>query len=633
MRLILLIALLFSAHITSAKLVDVEVNEQREFEAFGIKLQSMQGYLHFEFAPMLEQNQNIVDIELAAQSDGKVRAKSTFFIIQPVDPKARKATLFEISNRGSKASLRYFNNAPSNPVPDSAASLGDGLIQRLGLSVLWVGWQADVFADGKNMSVELPRTSGTSGLVRSDWTLESKSETLRVAHRDNIDVLYLIDRSREKEAYLTYRTGPNEIKKVVSASNWSFSEEGDAIIGEFSPGIYELVYPSQHSIVLGLGLALIRDTAEYIKQQDSLFASPKTIAFGVSQTGRWLRHFLYQGFNQTESGTSAFDGMLIHTAGAGRGSFNHRFGQPSRDAHRMSAFFYPTDVFPFASTELPHPLTGKSDGLMSHLPTEHHPKVFFTNTGYEYWGRASALIHTHNNKDVEPLASERIYHLASAQHFVEQQRNVKRIEGVEGYFQGNPLNLLLNLRALLSNLTDWVALNKTPPDSQFPRFADNTLVPFDEYRLPNVLSALAKPKSPHTAYIYDYGDQWKQGIIALNPPRILATVVPPVPAINEYGNELGGVQHPLLVEPLASFLPYVLRHKAEFAHDEMMDFRGSIKLLPKESIIKRYRDWDGYRNALNRAISDAVNAKFLLEEDRELVLEQAAWLWDLGVSE
>ncbi|MDT0594006.1 alpha/beta hydrolase domain-containing protein [Glaciecola petra] len=625
--LLLIILCSFSSH---AKLVNVQINEQTNFIAFGIELEAISGNLHFEFDPKLPQNQHVTDIQLANMQDGKVAVTSTFFIIQPADKNKRKATLLEISNRGSKASLRYFNKAVVNNSPTTASSLGDGLLQRLGLSVMWVGWQADVYAQDNNMSVILPRAKNTTGMARSDWTIESQANKLRLAHRDNIKVLYVVDKHKQEQAYLTRRLAPNDMKQIVPSSKWRFSEQGDAIVGDFNPGIYELVYPTQESIVVGLGFALIRDTAEYIKKGDSRFSSPKTIAFGVSQTGRWLRHFLYQGFNKTEAGNIAFDGMLIHTAGAGRGSFNHRFAQASRDAHRMSAFFYPTDVFPFASRPVEHPVTGEPDGLMLHMTNAFHPKVFYTNTGYEYWGRAAALIHSHNGKDIEPLATERIYHLASAQHFVERQSNLKAIDGKPRYFQGNSLDLLLNLRALISALTEWVVDDKSPPKSRFPRFSDNTLVNFENYNLPNMLSDLRKPISPHTAYIYDYGKQWQQGVIKLNPPRILATIVPPLPAVDSNGNEIAGIRHPLLEAPIASFLPWVLRHNAQFAQDEMMDFRGAIKLLPKQQVLQRYANWDAYRRTLETAISHAITQGFILEEDRDSVLTQGEWLWKLA---
>ena len=638
MRALLICCLLFSTSLVYAKLVDVKIERKTQIQAFGLALEALEGRLYFEFDPALQQNQNIVDLELADRVNGKVLANTTFYAIQPVDPKLRKASLVEISNRGSKASLRYFNKAQGNPNPNTTKALGDGLIQRLGLSVIWIGWQADVYEQDGNMSVNLPIAKNTTGIARSDWTLETHSTSLRLAHRDNIKVLYKADAANSDKAVLTYRLAPHSPKQIVARSAWQFNKANEGIKGDFKPGIYELVYPTNSSIVVGLGFALIRDTAQYIKTSGSTFESPKTIAFGVSQTGRWLRHFMYQGFNETEAGSKAFDGMLIHTAGAGRGSFNHRFAQSSRDAHRMSAFYYPTDVFPFTSREVTQAITNKKDGLLVGIAPQFLPKVMYTNTGYEYWGRAAAYIHTQAGKDIEPLPNERIYHLASAQHFVERQSNIKAIKpdqaGYTDYYQGNPLNLLLNLRAVLSQLSHWVVDEKMPMQSQFPRFSNQSLVSFEQYTLPPRLSKLTKPVSPYTPFIYDYGNKWEQGIISVNPPLLLdlgKPNIPAVPAVDNFGNEIGGIRHPLLDVPIASFLPWVLRHNAEFAQNEMMDFRGAIKLFPKREILAQYQDFDEYINALEGAIDKAIKQGSLLSEDRETVHTQAKWLWELSV--
>ena len=64
-----------------------------------------------------------------------------------------------------------------------------------------------------------------------------------------------------------------------------------------------------------------------------------------------------------EQGRRVFDGLVPHVAGAGRGSFNHRFAQPSRDAQPYTTFFYPTDVFPFTSVEEADPVVPSVSGV------------------------------------------------------------------------------------------------------------------------------------------------------------------------------------------------------------------------------------------------------------------------------
>src|SRR5204863_3283 len=115
----------------------------------------------------------------------------------------------------------------------------------------------------------------------------------------------------------------------------------------------------------------------------------RALAFGVSQSGRFLRTYLYYGFNRDEGNRKVFDGVIAHVAGAGRGSFNHRFAQPSRDGHPYLNFFYPTDIFPFTDAPERDPESGVTDGLLTHAGSpELLPKIFYTNSEYEYWGRA-----------------------------------------------------------------------------------------------------------------------------------------------------------------------------------------------------------------------------------------------------
>src|SRR5205085_11679474 len=131
-------------------------------------------------------------------------------------------------------------------------------------------------------------------------------------------------------------------------------------------------------------------------------------AMGISQNGRMLRHFVWQGFNADEQGRQALDAMLVYVAGAGRGNFNHRFAQPSRDAQPLVPAFYPVDVPPFTD-----------DGLLERARAEHVvPKIFYVNTAYEYWSRGASLIHTtpDSARDVEPAPTSPAYLVARLGH-------------------------------------------------------------------------------------------------------------------------------------------------------------------------------------------------------------------------
>jgi len=452
------------------------------------------GRVYFAFDPGNAANGAIVDLSYAPRNAAdRVEAWAEFMVLQPKDPAKRRGVAWlEVSNRGGKASLRYFNRATRTSLdPTSAADFGDGLLFEQGLTVVWVGWQWDVPEREGLIRLHVPfarQSDGPiTGLVRSDWTVDADTNLLALSHRGHRP--YPAMDPEDTVDVLTVRDGRDAPRRVVPRAQWHFvapSEGSDggrltqiALDGGFRAGkIYELVYRARDPRIVGLGLAAIRDVASYMKYAiDSEFPAQEVVAFGVSQTGRFLRHYLYQGFNTDERGRLAVDGMLIHSAGAGRGSFNHRFAQPSRDAHRYSAFFYPTDIFPFTSRQETDPLTGASDGLMAHTPEEDRPKVFFTNSGYEYWGRAASLIHTSPDgvEDVQPLPTERIYELASGQHFVGAFPPAEgSLMGDGPAYRGDPLDYLLTLRALAVRLVSWVADGTEPPASRYPHIADGS---------------------------------------------------------------------------------------------------------------------------------------------------------------
>jgi hypothetical protein len=111
--------------------------------------------------------------------------------------------------------------------------------------------------------------------------------------------------------------------QLVPRRLWRFADPTSvALDGGFEPGrLYEVVYRSRDPRVVGCGLAATRDLVSFFKHEASA-ANPlpgTTLAYahGISQSGRFLRHFLYQGFNADEQGRRVFDGVIAEVAGAG----------------------------------------------------------------------------------------------------------------------------------------------------------------------------------------------------------------------------------------------------------------------------------------------------------------------------
>lgn len=624
------------------------------------------GRIFFAFDPESPFNGQVVDLEWApVNADGQVEAWADFMVLQPKDPgKRRGMGWLEVSNRGGKASLRYFNGASGRSLdPGTEADFGDGLLLRQGFTIIWVGWQWDIPEGDGLLRLRGPvaRFPGGAieGLVRADWTVDEATEVLGLGHRGHRS--YVPVSADHPDHVLTVREGRIAPREVIPREAWSFvaAESGlqagqltaIRLEGGFQEGrIYELVYRSQNPRVAGLGLAVVRDVMSYAKYElESLFPVNLGVAFGVSQTGRFLRHFLYQGFNTDEGGRKVFDGMLIHTAGAGRGSFNHRFGQPSRDAHRYSAFFYPTDLFPFTSRTQRDPVTGREDGLFSRQRAEHLPLIFYTNTGYEYWGRAASLIHTSvdGTQDVEPRENERIYHLAGGQHFVggfpPSEESLMGDWATPAY-RGNPVNFLLTLRALAVRLVDWVEESGDPPANRFPHVADGTLVPPAGMAFPR-LPGVAAPGVIHEAYRVDYGRRWwREGIVDREPPELGPPFPSQVSQVDGLGNEEAGVRGVELRVPVATFTPWNLRVGFPGATEELTDFLGTFIPFsrteeerdergdPRPSLEALYGSRDTYLERVRAATRELVREGFLLPEDapRAVELAEARWAWVMG---
>ncbi len=240
-------------------------------------------------------------------------------------------------------------------------------------------------------------------------------------------------------------------------------------VAGFEPGrIYEVLYEARDPVVVGLGLAAIRDAISFFRfetEDRTGGANPlgrgrrarsdrRRLIFGISQSGRVIQHMLWQALHVDEAGRMTFDGALIHVAGAGKGSFNHRFAQTTRHPSQLEDHQYPADFFPFTTTPARDPVTGASGDVLARARAAGAlPRLFYTTTSTEYWTRAASLLHTDvtGSHDVPLDPQARLYFLAGAQH-----GNWRFAE--RGPYQncGNPLDHRPPMRALLLALDAWV---------------------------------------------------------------------------------------------------------------------------------------------------------------------------------
>jgi hypothetical protein len=404
----------------------------------------------------------------------------------------------------------------------------------------------------------------------------------------------------------------------------------------FEPGrIYEFVYRAKDPAVVGLGPAAVRDLIAFLKFDggpmllgDQRRFLKRAVAFGVSQSGRFLRNFVYEGFNADEKGRIVFDGVWPHVAGAGRGSFNFRFAQPSRDAQPFTNFFYPTDLFPFTDTEQTDPETGERGSLLQKaVERKVVPKIFYTNGSYEYWGRAASLIHTQ-----PPAPDTRIYFLTGTQHGPGSFPPSK----TAARYPANVNHYGYLMRALLVAMNDWLTTGKEPPPSSYPG-ADQLVRPAD-LRFP-AIPGVRSPERAHTAYRVDYGPEFRSaGLITKEPPVVGKAFDVKVPAVDADGNETSGLRLPELVWPLGTYTGWNYRREGTGAPNEMIAFTGSFFAFPRtpeergadprRSIAERYASKEAYVERIATAARKLAGQRLLLERDIAALEQRAERMWD-----
>jgi hypothetical protein len=641
-----------------AEVVRIKVDARADVlagKAFGTTgpYEKLSGTIYFAVDPRNSANQIIADIDKAPKNaDGRVEFSSTFYLIKPKDPSRGNGTvLYEVSNRGGKGMIGFFNRTASSLDPQTLEQFGDGFLLEQGFTLLWVGWQFDPPIRDGLVRVFAPiarEADGRSiqGVVRSDFVPLQPVKQMSLADRDHL--AYAVANANDPANALTVRDSIEGTRRTIPRDQWQFTEDGKGVrmAAGFEPQkIYEVVYTSQDPPVVGVGPAAVRDTISKLKYgsagelglgSDSV---KRAIAFGISQSGRFLRTYLYYGFNEDEAHRKVFDGVMAHVAGAGRGSFNHRFAQPSRDGHPYLNFLYPTDIFPFTDIAQRDPETGLQDGLLTHgTKAEFQPRVFYTNSSYEYWGRAASLFHTTIDglEDAPLPANVRAYLLAGGQHGVAGFPPTRTI----GQQLNNPLDYRWPMRRLLVAMNRWLTDGSEPPSSAYPRLDQGTLVPPDKMKFPKIPSVNG-PATPHKAYRADYGPDFiAKGIVVQEPPKVGSAFPVLVPQVDADGNELAGIHVPELTVPLATYTGWNLFNEQSGPADVLSSMQGSFIPFartraererthdPRRAIDERYQSRDEYLALVSKAANNLVETGYLLKEDVSRILEQSGARWD-----
>lgn len=569
------------------------------------------GIAHFAVNPRAPGNSVIADVDKAPVNlDGKVEFSSDVYILRPLDAATSNGVaLVDVLNRGRKIVLGGFNRGATNdPVTD--ADLGDGFLMQRGYTVVWVGWEFDIrrisgrqgeAERGAGMAIQIPSARGVSDVIRASFTPNDDGpQTVGdlAGYRPTDD--------NARDTTLSVRDGEFGAKTLIARERFTVRGNQVTLTGGFEKGrTYELTYRPTEWPVSGLGLAAYRDLASWVKHAPDAVAKAKTlIGFGSSQSGRFLRSFLYDGFNTDEQGRQVLDGVMVHIAGAARLSINVRGAQPT------ALSMYSTTQFPYAASAERDPVSRRTDGLLDNARARAtQPKVMFTNTAVEYWGggRAAALIHTtpDGKRDLVLPPNVRAYFLTGAQH---SSAPFPVPAGGLGQQPANPLEYWWTLRALLVAMTDWVVKGTEPPASQVPKLADGTLVPVTKLAFP----ALPGVQSP----------------AIIQGPRHDGRDLPfLVPQVDADGNELAGIRTAEQRVPVATYTGWNFRNASIGGTNQLVSLLGMALPLaktkaarekagdPRLSVDERYPTKEAYVAKASVVIDALVKSGYLLPGD------------------
>jgi hypothetical protein len=660
---LLLVFLIFTALSATARVLRVEIASRTDLQdgkIFGNSgpYERIQGRIYFSVSVANPHNRRIVDLARAENlKNGEVEFSADFVALRPKDAKKGNGSLLlEVPNRGHSRIVALVDGGDW----DVAHDAGDAWLLRNGYTFVALGWQWDATGeDALRLYAPIAKENGKTitGLLRGDLMPSKIMEDIPLGHLiiGNIGGSeYPVSAPHDARNSLTVRDSREGKRIPIPRSHWQFAHTLDGKLqpstrhihldGGFQPGkIYEYVYVVADPVISGLGFAAIRDFSSYVKHnRGAILPAVRIYGEGISQNGRFLRDFLYQGFNADEEGRIALDGVLAHVAGAGRGSFNYRFAQPSRDAQPTSSVFFPTDIFPFTDMPETDPLTREKAGLLDRAATQSvMPKIFFSNTSYEYWGRAASLIHTtpDGKHDVAISPNVRIYHFTGLQHFSGPFPPAKGSGDLLGQQPQSPLPVRYFWRAMIANMDAWVRSNTPPPESRYPHISDGTLVPLGKYAFPSI-PEIKQPHEANTAYRLDYGPNWREGILALQPPRVRQSFTVLVPQVDADGNETSGIRLPQITVPLATYASWNLRDPSIGAPEQRISFEGSYlpfaktaddrrtKRDPRKAIAERYSGREDYLTRYSQAVDALANERWILKEDVPSLLTRGEQEWD-----
>jgi hypothetical protein len=648
--------LFFIPHQALADVTSFNIESTREIRLnSNLSYELIKGKLFFEIDPDDPDNLIITDIIFTPRNDrGLVEFAADFELLRPLNKDHSNDVLIaDILNRGSRRAIRYFNFATNYDTSEGPSNLGDEFLMNNGYSVLSVGWQFDVPNNASLLRSYLPvigldNEQASKGIVRSDFSVTQAQGRHTLGDRSHF--AYPVAKEYSELAQITQRDRYTNNREVIDSNQWNFINDSNesnqsylsdpddfnavTLEGGFQPDkVYEITYYGDRTVPAGLGLAAIRDANLFIKsnlyfdQQDTKEDPLVIIAFGDSQSGRTLRTYLYDGFN-VSNGQMVFDGAMIHLGANARGGFNQRFTQSSRAVDQN--YDYPADQFPFSDNPSEDDYSDEFSGLLDAYSDQQRPKIFYSNSSTEYWRSPAYLLHTtiNGSKDLDPLASSRIFQFSGTQHVPSSGMSFNRTNTM---IYGNNAKYQWFLRALLIGMKDWVISDIEPPESRYPRVDRQSLTLAENIEMPPGIGITINSNLNH-GYLLNYGDLFKgNGIPNVEPPARQERFSLMVSSIDHNGNEFGGLLPWEVAVPLATYTGW-FPGNPKSSIGMIVPFETSQDSSGRDTISVLYNSKADYVSQVSAYVDEMVSQRYLLDQDKLDIIREADNLWNILVA-
>jgi hypothetical protein len=636
----------------------------QSFGSFGT-YEQIKGVATGEIDPADRRNAGITDIDLAPRNaNGKVEYRSGFTIVKPTDmSKAPGVMLYNVPNRGNHSlpNAFHFGGDP-----------GDGFIYRLGHVMLWNGWQGDIpiaaaSATQEGLDVPVAKNADGSSVTSPTWqrfgngcrdcvAIPANATTLSISGRNRTAATLDTTLATLISATAESQSGVKSGVVTIASGDWAFADcrtvpfpgTPDAnrvcLRNGFNPSLlYELVYTAKDPLILGIGMAAMRDVISFFRYETQDDAGTKNpiagqikwvIGSGHSQSGRFQKNYLNLGFNEDEKGKIVWNGMWPERAGQS-GQFNIRFAQPGNIADLYEA----GGEQPTWWADWPDAPRGRPAWGLLHRCSQTNtcPLIAETYGGPEIWySRASTGISgTDGAQDLPLPPNVRRYYFAGTTHggggggfsLEQPPRN-------NAVMAQNPNPNTEFFRGIYVALTEWVTKGTPPPPSVYPRITNGTLVPADD-------ASLGYPKIPglpstngvmNSMLDYDYGPNFNyldnSGVITVVPPRVKQVIPTLAVKVDSDGNEVegAGLRSVLLQLPLGTYTGWNPIATGVWKGIEQNLAGGYVPFAktkaeriakgdPRPSIEERYPNlWGYYYNAIQVA-NTLVAQRYWLAED------------------